>query len=66
MVTLKKPTPLETLKETVKDAKSTNVQLNALVSPAFKKAVQMRAIEEGTTVNVLIERVVREYLDKEK
>lgn len=66
MVTLKKPTPVETPKEAVKEAKSTNVQLNALVSPAFKKAVQMRAIEEGTTVNVLIERVVSEYLENVK
>lgn len=62
MVSLKKPTPKTEEVADVAAAKSANVQMNILVSPAFRKAVKQAALDEDTTVNELIERVVSEYM----
>lgn len=62
MVTLNKPRPVEAAQE-VPAAKAANVQMNILVSPAFKRAVRLRAIDEGVSANALIERVVSAYLE---
>ena len=40
------------------------VQLNVLVTPALKRALKQRAMDDDTTVNALIERVMREYLER--
>ena len=40
------------------------VQLNVLVTPALKRALKQRAMDDDTTVNALIERVMREHLER--
>ena len=64
MVSLKKPTPKTEEVAEVAAARSANVQMNILVSPAFRLAVKRAALDEDTTVNALIERVVSEYIER--
>ena len=68
MVSLKKPTQKH---ENVQEAaetpayaqmKSANVQMNILVSPAFRLAIKRQALDEGVHVNDLIARVMTEYM----
>lgn len=39
-------------------------QLNVLVTPALKRDLKMRAAADGTSANEIVERVLREYLDR--
>ena len=69
MVSLKKPTPRhEDVQEAAAEKpayaqmKSANVQMNILVSPAFRMAIKRQALDEGVHVNDLITRVMTEYM----
>lgn len=69
MVSLKKPTPkTESAQEGAAEKpayaqmKSANVQMNILVSPAFRMAIKRQALEEGLHVNDLITKVMTEYM----
>lgn len=69
MVSLKKPTPkpeavqeVATEKPAYAQMKSANVQMNILVSPAFRMAIKRQALDEGVHVNDLITRVMTEYM----
>ncbi|MCG7519544.1 hypothetical protein [Ruegeria sp. Ofav3-42] len=53
------PKNKETPKKTVKDKKNTSLRLDGKTL----KALKIRAIEEGTSVQKIVETLVNDYLD---
>lgn len=64
MLNLKKPQPAAEKPAEVAPATANKTQMNILVSPAFKLAVRKHALDMGIPANVLIERVVTDYLQR--